>query len=151
MKRRPLQADEHGGARFWVALAVGGAVMGWGVWLFLDATSSGTARRSFVTWLVGADLAHDLVVAPVVALAAWALAGVVPDRWWPPVQAGVVISAFVLLLAARPLARPAAAPGHPTIEPLDHPPPPLPALALLWGAVGAWVVGGRLRRRRSRR
>ena len=151
MKRLPLQDDEHGGARFWVALAVGGAVMGWGVWLFLDATSSGTARRSFVTWLVGADLAHDLVVAPVVALAAWALAGVVTDWWWPPVQAGVVISAFVLLLAALPLAGTADATGNPTIQPLDYTRSTLTALALVWGAVGAWVVGGRLRRRRSRR
>ncbi len=151
MKRLPLQDDEHGGPRFWVALAVGGGVMGWGVWLFLDATSSGAARRSFATWLVGADLAHDLVVAPVVALAAWALARVVPDRWWPPVQAGVVISAFVLLLAALPLAGTADATGNPTIQPLDYPTSTLTALALVWVAVGAWVVGSRLRRRGSQR
>ncbi|MBL8775236.1 MAG: hypothetical protein JNK12_04875 [Acidimicrobiales bacterium] len=151
MNRIPLQDDEHGGARFWVSLCVGVVVMGWGVWLFLGATSSGEARRSFATWLVGADLVHDLVVAPVVALAAWGLARVVPDRWWPPVQAGVVISAFVLLLAVLPLAGTAGGTGNPTIQPLNYATSTLTALALVWGAVGVWFVGGRLRRRWSGR
>ena len=151
MTRIPLQDDEHGGLRFWLALAGGSAVMGWGVWLFLAETSSGEARRSFATWLVGADLVHDLLVAPVIAVAAWALARVVPDRWWPPVQAGLVISAFVLLLAALPLVGSADGTGNPTIQPLDYATSTLTALALVWGAVGVWFVGGRLRTRWSRR
>jgi len=147
--RFPISDDEHG-ARFWVGLAAGVAVMGWGIWLFLDASPRAEARRSFATWIVGADLAHDLVLAPVVAVVAWGLARVVPDRWWPPVQAGLVISAFVVLLALLPLAGTADPVGNPTIQPLDYPTATLTALALVWAGVGAWVVGRLARRRWSR-
>lgn len=141
MKGFPLQDADHGGPRFWVALAVGALIMGWGIALFLEATPATEARRSFVVWLVGADLAHDLLLAPVVALVAWLLARVVPGRWWPPVAAGLVISAFVVLLAWLPLAGTAHVARNPTIQPLDYRTSTLTALTLVWAGVGLWTLG----------
>lgn len=146
--RVPISDGEHG-AGFWVALGVGAALMGWGVWLFLDATPRAEARVSFATWLVGADLVHDLVFAPLVAVAAWLLVRLVPRRWWPPVQAGLVISGVVVLVAALPLAGTAEPVGNPTIQPLDYATATLTALGLVWAGVGVWLVGGLLWRRWS--
>lgn len=146
--RVPVSDAEHG-PRFWVGLAVGVAVMGWGLWLFLDATPRFAGRRSFVHWLVGADVLHDLVFAPLVAVAAWLLARAVPDRWWAPVHAGLVISGVVVLLALLPLAGTADPVGNPTIQPLDYRTATLTALALVWAGVGTWALVGRLRQRSS--
>lgn len=149
MRRLTLQDVDHGGARFWVGLVVGAAMMAWGAVLFLDATGSAEARRSFVEWLVGADLAHDLLLAPVVAVVAWLLARVVPARWWPPVAAGLVISAFVVLLALLPLRGSADVSGNPTIQPLDYRTSTLTALGLVWAGVALWTLGLVAWRRRS--
>lgn len=150
MKGLPLQDADHGGPRFWVALVVGALIMGWGVALFLEATPATEARRSFVVWLVGADLAHDLLLAPVVAVVAWLLARVVPARWWPPVAAGLVISAFVVLLALLPLRGSADVSGNPTIQPLDYRTSTLTALGLVWAGVALGTLGLVAWRRRSR-
>ncbi len=141
MRRTPLQDAEHGGTRFWVALVVGAAVMAWGVFLFLEATPAAAARHSFAIWVVGADLAHDLLLAPVVAGLGWLLARAVPRRRWPAVHAGVVVSTFVVLLALLPLAGTAAVSRNPTIQPLDYRTSTLTALALVWAGVAAWALG----------
>lgn len=140
MSPRNAEADGPGGTRFWVGLAVGVAIMGWGVRLFLVAVPSPSARRGLATWIVGADLLHDLVVAPLVLAVGWLLARLVPARWRGPVHVGVVASASILLLAALPLAGTAADAGNPTIQPLDYRTSTLTALALVWAAIGTWAV-----------
>ena len=150
MSRLPLQDADHGGTRFWVGLAVGAAVMGWGAFLFLEATPATGARRSFALWLVGADLVHDLLFAPAVALTVWLLARPVPDRWRPPVAAGLVISVFVVLLALLPLSGSAEVADNPTIQPLDYRTSTLTALGLVWAGVALWTLGIAAWRRRSR-
>lgn len=141
---------EAGGPRFWIGLVIGAAIMAWGAWLFVDEAPSGAARRGLVTWIVGADLLHDLVVAPLVLVAGWLLCRFVPERLRGPVHVGVVTSACILLLAALPVAGTAADAGNPTIQPLDYRTSTLTALALVWAAVGSWVLVTAIRRRSLR-
>lgn len=143
--------EEVGGPRFWIGLVVGAAIMAWGAWLFVDEAPSGAARRGLVTWIVGADLFHDLLVAPLVLVVGWLLARFVPARWRGPVHVGVVTSACVLLVAALPLSGSAADAGNPTIQPLDYRMSTLTALALVWAAVASWALLASLRRRRAQR
>lgn len=142
--------DEPGGLRFWVGLAVGVAIMAWGVRLFLEAAPSRSARRGLATWIVGADLLHDLIVAPLVLAVGWLLARLVPARWRGPVHVGVVASASILLLAALPLVGSAEDAGNPTIQPLDYRTSTLTALALVWAAIGTWAAVRAARARRMR-
>lgn len=144
---REANPDERG-LGFWVALAAGTGIMAWGGWLFLDASSSAEARRGFVAWLIGIDVAHDLLLAPVVLIVGWLMARYVPARQRPPVHAGVVVSACLLALAYLPLRGTASGTGNSSIQPLDYRTSTLTALALVWAGVGAWLAARRWSDRR---
>lgn len=124
------------GRPFWLAVVIGTAMMGWGVRGYLEAVDDGATRLDLARWLVGADLAHDLLVAPAVLAIAWLVHRLVPPWARPPVQAGLVVSATVLVLAWLPLHRTAEPVGNPTIQPLDYPTATLWALAIVWAIPG---------------
>lgn len=138
MKRTTSPDEEHGRA-FWIGLAIGTEVMMWGGWLYLDATPDGRRRVSFVSWIVGLDLAHDLLVAPVVVGLGLAVGRLVPARMRAVVQAGLIASGFVLVVGLLPLV--GTYPGdNPTIQPIAYVPAILIVLALIWAAVGLAAV-----------
>ena len=91
------EAPDHG-LGFWIAVVVGGALMAWGGYLFLDATAAVDRRLNFVGYLVGAGVVHDLVVAPVVCGVGLLTARLVPGRARAPVQAGFIASGAVLVV-----------------------------------------------------
>ena len=134
------------GPGWWVAVALGIATMGWGGWLFLDATSDGGERLGFALWVVGADLGVDWVVLPVVAAVGFALARWVPPDLRPPMAVGLAVSAVVVGLAWLPLAETAAPVGNDTIQPLDYPRLVLVTIGAVWSAMAIWWA----LRRRSR-
>lgn len=131
--------SEHG-ARFWGALAIGSAVIAWGLALYLDATPDVDRRVDFAVWLVGLDLAHDLVLAPVAIAVGVAVARVVRGPLRAPLQAGLIASGCVLLVAAAPLARTADGTRNPTIQPLDYTTATLTVLAIVWTACALWAL-----------
>lgn len=131
---------------FWGAVAVGGAVMAWGVVLFLRSTSVADARFGLLTHLVGIDLLHDLLVAPLVCLAGVLLARLSPGRWRAPLQAGAIVSASLLAVAVLPLVGSAEGARNATIQPLDYRTSTLVALGATWAAVVAWGVARSVRR-----
>ena len=126
---------------YWIALPLGGALMGFGVVGLignLGVSSAGDAAG----WLVGADLAHDFVLAPVACLVGAAAARVLP--WWcrAPVQAALLTSGVLLIVvfpALRGYGR-ATVPDNPSIQPLDYTTSTLTALAVVWAAAGVWSV-----------
>lgn len=90
--------DDWRGRLFWPAVAGGWALVAVGVWgLLSDGRRTRPAESA--RFVVGAALAHDLVLAPVVVLAGWVTAKVVPARVRGPVQAALVVSAVVVLFA----------------------------------------------------
>jgi hypothetical protein len=91
-------------------------------------------------WVVGADLLHDLVLAPVVGLVGFALARAAPREWRWPIRAGAIGSALMLLIAypaLRGFGR-RTAPGNGSVLPLDYTSAVLTVLAALWGVVVIW-------------
>lgn len=136
----------------WPVLAVGGAVMGYaivGAWRDL-----GGDFRGWALWIVGADLAHDAIVAPLACLLGALVARVVPaGRARAHVQAGLVGSAAMLAVTWIPLRGWGGNPANTTIRPLDYTSATLTALALVWtvAAVSAAVATVRSRRIRSGR
>ncbi|SFK80999.1 hypothetical protein [Streptomyces pini] len=93
---------------------VGGALLAVGGWLLLFATREGTPPRVAV-WLAGAVLAHDLLLAPLVLLAGWAL-GRLPAR--PVWRGGLVVAGCLTLVALPVMLRPG--PYHTSLLPLDY-------------------------------
>ena len=130
----------------WVALVLGGAVMAFalrGAWREL-----GDDRWGWAAWVVGADLVHDLLVAPLVGVVGVGVARLVPaGRSRALVQGGLVASGVVLAVAWIPLRGLGGNPGNPTIRPLDYRTGTLTALALVWATVAAAGLVGRLRTR----
>jgi hypothetical protein len=146
----PAPPDRHpSGPLFWTGVAVGLALMAWGVRLFWQSTTDSGARLGFAAHLVGIDLLHDLVVAPVLCLAGVVVARLARGPWRAPVQAGLIVSASLLVVAALPLWGTADGARNPTIQPLDYRTATLTTLAATWVAVAGWG-SWRSRRRGAR-
>jgi hypothetical protein len=140
-------ADEVHGPRFWIGAALGGLLMAWGVWLYLDVTPDFRRRFDFARWLVGADLIHDAVVAPALLLVGAGVSRVVPGGWRAPVQAALIATGGVLVVAWLPLHGTAEKTGNPTIQPLDYGSGTLSVLAVVWAAAAGWGIARTLTRR----
>lgn len=144
----PSAPPEEHGRSFWIGLAIGSALMAWGLWLYLDVTPDRERRVSLVSWIVGLDLAHDLLLAPVIVGIGLVVARVVPPRVRAPVQAGLIASGFVLLVGLFPLVGTYDG-DNPTIQPLAYERTILIVLGLIWTAVGVGAVALRGRARRA--
>ncbi|HEU4481359.1 MAG TPA: hypothetical protein VFS18_05690 [Actinomycetota bacterium] len=131
------------GRGFWAGVAIGGAIMAFGVLgLFHDAER--THPEQWVRWFLGAALVHDLLLAPVVFGA-----GRLVRRWGTPVKNGVVASG-VLVLIAYPLVRGFGRnPANPSILPSNYAIDLLVLLAVVWAAVGVVMLSERFRRGRA--
>ncbi|MEP6624240.1 MAG: hypothetical protein ABJC79_07340 [Acidimicrobiia bacterium] len=132
--------DERGGAAFWIAFIIGAGIMAFGIRgavLQLKGSAPDVAK-----WVIGADLVHDLVLAPIAVAVGWTVNRVVPARWRTPVQVGLVATGITLLLGwpgwrgyGRHLV-----PDNPSVQPLDYTTAILTVLAVIWSAVAIWLV-----------
>ena len=133
-------APQRVGAGFWVALAGGWALIGYGIALLVRGGGAGRVRDVGV-WIVGLDLAHDLVLAPLTLLLAVAVSRVVGPRVARgPLLAGLGATTVVLLLSWPLLGRYGADPRNPTVLPLDYPVAVATVLAVVWGLVVAVIA-----------
>jgi hypothetical protein len=134
-------SDPRFGRAFWIALPVGAGVMVYGaIGLVTDSGLSGAF--DVVRWLVGADLANDAVIAPLACLMGAAIARVLPRWCRAPVQAGLLASG-VLLIVAFPALRGFGrdeVPDNETVQPLDYTTSTLTALAVVWAAAAVWLT-----------
>jgi hypothetical protein len=145
-----MTAPRYGRA-FWVALPVGAALIGFGVFgLLSDAGLSGAANVA--RWFVGANIAHDFVLAPLACLVGAAAARLLPRWCRTPVDAGLLASGVLLIVvfpALRGYGRDTV-PDNPSVQPLDYATSTLTALAVVWAAVAVWLVVRIARRRGAR-
>ena len=127
---------------------IGGAVMAWGVrGVLLDA--AGTEPGVLTRWVIGADLLHDFLLAPLVIAAGWLVVRIVPARVRVPIQAGLVASGVVILVgwpAWRGYGR-AVVPDNPTVQPLDYTTAILTVLGIVWVVVAIWIAARLVRAR----
>ncbi|MEX2257015.1 MAG: hypothetical protein WEC34_16385 [Acidimicrobiia bacterium] len=139
------------GRAFWWALAIGGAVTAFGVGGLISTTSVANAI-DVGTWVVGADLVHDLILAPMVMIISLALTRTLPLPWRAPVRSALVAS-VILMIVAYPAVRGFGhdtAPGNSSVQPLDYTTGLATALAVVWGIAGVWLVAMAVNRNRNR-
>jgi len=129
------------GRTFWVAVAIGAAVMVYGA-LGLVSDAGFGASTKVAAWLVGADVANDFVLAPLACLVGVAVARVLPRWCRAPVQAALLTTGVLLVVvfpALRGYGRDTV-PDNPSVQPLDYTTATLTALAVVWAAAGVWLV-----------
>jgi hypothetical protein len=135
-----MSAPTYGRA-YWIGLAIGVAVMVYGaVGLVLDTGVGPSAEVA--AWLVGSDLAHDFVLAPVACLVGAAVARALPRRYRAPVQAALLTTG-VLLLVVSPALRGFGrdqVPDNPSVQPLDYTTATVTALAVVWAGAAVWLT-----------
>ncbi len=145
------EADETGGAWFWIAVVVGGAIGGYGLMGLLDAAPA-TRPPQALLGALGLDLLHDAVLAPIACAVGLVLARFLPAWLRRPVRAGLFASFVVLLIGWAPLRGygRSRVPDNLTVDPLNYATAVLSVLAVVWIAVAVWVVVSSVRRRAAR-
>jgi hypothetical protein len=141
------------GRAFWVALPIGAALMAFGAVGLIGDMGVGAGLK-VGGWLVGADVAHDFVLAPLACLAGAVVARTLPCWCRAPVQAALITSGVLLIVvfpALRGFGRDQV-PDNPSVQPLDYTTGTLTALAVVWAAAAVWLgvrlaTSGRGRRR----
>ncbi len=137
------------GASVWIGMAVGIPVFAFGIAGAL-VNSRATQPVKFATWLVGADVAHDAIVAPVVGLVGWLLVRLVRKPWRAPIRAGLIASACAVAVAWAPLHGYGRIPDNPSLSPLDYATAVLTAIGIVWAVCTVWIAVIALRRRSAR-
>jgi hypothetical protein len=143
--------SESRGRAATIGLVVGYAVMGVGVVGILRALPLRTTSQVAI-WVVGADLLHDVLIAPFVCLVGFGLARVVAAPWRWPVRGGVMGTAVVLVVAypaLRGFGR-TTAPGNDSVLPLDYASATLTVVTVVWVLAAAWGVANVIAERRRR-
>lgn len=141
MRRRPKAGGQP---LFWVAAALGWAVMAYGVrGLFQHAGR--TNPPVFAKWFLGSALVHDLAVAPLVFLIAVTVVRRVPARFRSLVQAGLVVTGLVMIATFPIVAKFGERPDNPTLLPNNY----VVGLALVLGGVWAVITVAIIRRRHA--
>jgi hypothetical protein len=112
------------------------------------AQSHATHPLGFGSWLVGADVVHDALVAPAVGVGAWLLARFAPRAIRAPLGAALAISFVLLAIAWAPLRGAGGLADNPSLQPLDYATSVPTALAIVWGACALWTVFRALSRSR---
>ena len=143
--------DETNSVRFWCFFLVGGAITLYGLRGLLRALG-GITSHEFLKWFVGADLAHDLIVAPAACLVGVLIARLVPASGRAQVRAGVFATAVVIAIAWAPLHAygRANARGNSSVEPLNYTTAVITVLAVVWILAAGWFAVEAVRRQRRR-
>lgn len=150
--RPPATNDGHDrpGRLFWLGVVAGWALIAVGVW-GLVSDGARTRPQEALGFVLGAALVHDLVLAPAVVVAGWALSRVVRGRARGPVQAGVVVSSMVVLFSVPFVRGWGRVATNPSILPRDYGAGLAVVLGAVWVAVALTLVIGRWSPRRCGR
>ena len=142
---KQLDVDDEHGAGFWIGLAIGGAVMAYGVrGVFMELGPANPFRLA--TWVVGLDLVHDLLLAPMVVVVGFLLARVLPRSMRGPARAAAALSGIVVLFSIPLLTAWGRRAGNSSTLPLDYARNVWVVLAVIW-AGAAVIVAVRMVRR----
>lgn len=128
-----------GGRPFWVGLATGTPVMVFGVAWVLGHPGKGKPVE-LAKWVIGANLLHDAVAAPVACLIGVLLVTRLPATVRAPVRAGLFASAAVLAVAYPALRGFGRSSTNPTELPLDYTTAVATSLGIVWAAAALWCV-----------
>lgn len=146
--RAELDHEEEtgpGGWFFWIAFALGWAVIAYGLWGAFDDEGA-TNPDELWRWIAGGLLLHDLILAPVVTLVGLGLGRFVPRPYRGPISAALVLSGLVVLFAYPLLRRYGERPLTPSALPQDYTRNVIVIVAAIWIVTAIWIVVDRVRR-----
>ena len=141
---------EARGIVFWVGLIAGFAIMAFGV-VGAIANRDATQPLESAKWLVGADLLHDLLVAPTVCFTGWLLVRFAPRVWRAPLRAALVATASVLVVGWIPLRGYGRIPDNPSLAPLDYATAIVTVVVIIWSVCLLWGCTAMARDKTRRR
>jgi len=133
----PATEETHYGITFWVAVVVAIALIAVGVSTMVDRGTSAVFNVGLFTVL--ADLLHDLVLLPVVAVLALALRRV-DVRWRAPIGAALGWTIVVMIVSVPLIGAFGRTPNNPSVLPLDYSTAVPTALGIGWAICAAWLV-----------
>ena len=145
--KTPEAPTERAGAAFWIALVIGAGIMAFGIRGALDQLKS---FPDVATWVIGADLIHDFVVAPIAIVVGWAVGRVVPMRWRAPIQAGLMATGITVAIGwpgLRGYGR-HLVPDNPSVQPLNYATAVGTVVGIIWTVVAIWLIARTLGSRR---
>lgn len=132
---------------FWVGVAIGGLVLAYGLrGLFQhsdDTNPAGTAKM-----ILGLNLAHDLILAPLVIAIGAGVTRILPRRFRPVVGGGLLASGVVVLFALPLVLGYGRIPATPSVLPRNYAHGLLAVLAAVWLVTLAVLAGVVVRGRR---
>jgi hypothetical protein len=123
---------------FWVGQAVGIAVILLGVRGLLDARLS--EPPSFARFFFGGAIAHDLLLAPLVFAAGWAVKRLVPQWSWPTVRNALFVSVVVSLFSYPFVRGFGRRPSNETVIPRNYAEGLVLVLAVVWMVAAAALI-----------
>ena len=124
---------------FWSCVAVGWAVMGYGVWGLLD-NANRTHPEQWIRWFAGSLIVHDFVIAPLTFGFGVLVVARVPRRIRAPMTAGVIASAIIILTAWPLLRGYGLRSDNPSALPNDYLAGLAMVLVAVWSVVAACAV-----------
>jgi hypothetical protein len=130
--------------------AIGVAFVGVGVRGILTH-SPDTHPRSWVTWVVAAALAHDLILAPAIGVVGVLVGRLVPRRARAAVQIGLLVSGCVLVVGLTAVLTPGGRhySDNSSLLPLAYGRNLVIVLAIVWTAIAIAIVVASRRRTRG--
>ncbi|TDC54749.1 hypothetical protein E1258_23505 [Micromonospora sp. KC207] len=148
---------------FWISVGIGTLMIGYGVlllwrdpiqtWPYANETlvSPASAQWGMIRRFVVILLLHDLVLLPLVFGFAAVTFRLVPPAWRAPIRFALIVSAFVLLIAAWGLAGQAieVQPGNRQVLPNHYPTSVALLLTPVWLAATVWGYTAHRRRPRA--
>lgn len=134
---RAAPSIERRGPLFWVSAAAGWALIGWGVRGALHHHVD-TRPTQLTRFVIDGVVLHDFVFAPLVLLAAVAVARTVRGRWRAPIQGALFVSGCAALFAWPEVRDYARVIHNPSSLPHDYTANLLVVVAAVWS--GALVI-----------
>ena len=137
---RHQEHDPEHGIMFWIGLLIGGAIVAFAMRGVLHQFATGAARYRWARYVVGADLVHDLIIAPLVFLVAYGARHIVAPRFRGPLAFGVYGSAVMIAIGWYPLHGTAHYKQNVSFQPLNYATAVTTTVVVVWCIAAIWTV-----------
>lgn len=127
----PDQRRGRYAATFWIGLVIGGAMIAYGLRGIVDELGPGNPVK-LATWVVGLDLAHDLVLAPLLVLMGLAVGAALGARSRGPVRVAMALTGLVVLFSIPLVTAWGRRPANPSTLPLNYAHSVIAVVAAIW-------------------
>ena len=123
-----------------VAVVVGCGLIAYALSGMLGDLGTTAKRVDWVRWIVGLDIVHDALVAPIVVLIGWFVVRRVHAVIQAPLAFALGASGVMLFIAWHPLHQSGARAGNSSIQPLNYATATLTVLLVVWVLAALWAL-----------